>query len=72
MSQRPRLRAIPTETACPICGKPVVPKHRPFCSVRCSRIDLGRWLGEVYRVPAEPSADDEADQPRRSEDDDEH
>ena len=24
----------------------------PFCSARCRKIDLGRWLGEQYRVPA--------------------
>jgi uncharacterized protein len=23
----------------------------PFCSKRCRIIDLGRWLGEEYRVP---------------------
>jgi endogenous inhibitor of DNA gyrase (YacG/DUF329 family) len=23
----------------------------PFCSQRCRLIDLGRWLGEEYRVP---------------------
>jgi endogenous inhibitor of DNA gyrase (YacG/DUF329 family) len=23
----------------------------PFCSGRCKQIDLGRWLGEDYRVP---------------------
>ncbi len=30
----------------------------PFCSTRCKTIDLGRWLGERYRLPAE-----EVDQP---------
>ena len=28
----------------------------PFCSHRCRLIDLGKWLGEEYRVPAEPAA----------------
>jgi uncharacterized protein len=37
---------------CPICGKPTVAQHRPFCSRRCAIIDLGRWLKEDYRVPA--------------------
>ena len=37
---------------CPICGKPAVTRHRPFCSHRCALIDLGRWLGGNYRVPA--------------------
>lgn len=38
--------------ACPICGKPVTLAARPFCSKRCADIDLGRWLGEAYRIPA--------------------
>jgi endogenous inhibitor of DNA gyrase (YacG/DUF329 family) len=25
----------------------------PFCSSRCRTIDLGRWLGEKYRVVPE-------------------
>ena len=29
-------------------------KFWPLCSERCHLIDLGRWLGEEYRVPAEP------------------
>ncbi len=37
---------------CPICKTAAVIEHRPFCSKRCSQIDLGRWLSEVYRVPA--------------------
>jgi endogenous inhibitor of DNA gyrase (YacG/DUF329 family) len=35
---------------CPLCGKPVAPRHQPFCSARCADIDLGRWLKESYRV----------------------
>jgi uncharacterized protein len=57
---------------CPICGKPVAPEHRPFCSRRCADIDLGRWLGGRYTVPGEPigadAAEREAGEPR-SEDD---
>lgn len=26
----------------------------PFCSERCRLIDLGRWLGEEYRIPEQP------------------
>lgn len=37
---------------CPICGKPAKSETRPFCSKRCADIDLGRWLGENYRIPA--------------------
>lgn len=44
---------------CPICSKPAHEKFRPFCSSRCASIDLGRWLGEKYRVLSEedPAAD---------------
>ncbi|MBU8897814.1 DNA gyrase inhibitor YacG [Corallococcus sp. H22C18031201] len=40
---------------CPICKKPVAPRAEnpafPFCSRRCRAVDLGRWLGEEYRMP---------------------
>lgn len=36
---------------CPVCGKPVKPDHRPFCSQRCKDVDLGRWLKGVYVLP---------------------
>lgn len=40
---------------CPICKKPATPRAQnpsfPFCSPRCKLVDLGRWLGEDYRVP---------------------
>lgn len=29
-------------------------KAFPFCSERCQLIDLGRWLGEEYRIPGAP------------------
>lgn len=41
----------PAPKSCPICGKPVAPEHLPFCSDRCRKIDLNRWLGETYRIP---------------------
>ncbi len=52
--------------ACPICQKPSTDKYRPFCSNRCSEIDLGRWLKESYAIPAEqtvpePIKDEEAE-----------
>ena len=37
---------------CPICGKPAAPDVTPFCSKRCADVDLHRWLGEGYRLPA--------------------
>ncbi|MGH6864619.1 MAG: DNA gyrase inhibitor YacG [Methyloceanibacter sp.] len=39
---------------CPVCAKPVVRQHRPFCSKRCAEIDLGRWLKGAYAVPGDP------------------
>ena len=39
--------------ACPICGKPAVVEARPFCSKRCADIDLHRWIGGTYAIPAE-------------------
>ena len=53
-----RPTAIPARTrACPICGKPAHPRHQPFCSVRCTNIDLGRWLKGNYRVETDETPD---------------
>ena len=38
---------------CPICAKPSIEAYKPFCSKRCADIDLGKWLGEGYRVPTD-------------------
>ena len=60
------VRLNPTRP-CPICGKPSVQAHHPFCSARCQDIDLNRWLSDRYRIPtneqpqAAPSTDDEED-----------
>ena len=39
---------------CPICRREVLPRAEnpdfPFCSRRCRMVDLGKWLGEEYRV----------------------
>jgi len=60
MAEPPKLRLI-KPPKCPICGKPASAEHKPFCSRRCADIDLGRWLKEGYRIPANPITDDEAD-----------
>lgn len=46
---------------CPICGKAPLPPGARFCSERCQKIDLGRWLGGAYAIPAEepPSEEEE-------------
>jgi endogenous inhibitor of DNA gyrase (YacG/DUF329 family) len=48
--------------ACPICGKPATPGHRPFCSPRCRTIDLGRWLKGSYRVESDEPPDENSDE----------
>jgi endogenous inhibitor of DNA gyrase (YacG/DUF329 family) len=48
----------PSRRPCPICGKPAIEAMRPFCSKRCADVDLHRWLGGVYAIPA-VEADDE-------------
>ena len=45
------LREISKSSHCPNCGKTTLYKYRPFCSRRCTEIDLGHWLNEDYRVP---------------------
>ena len=43
---------------CVTCNRPTEgrPANRwaPFCCERCKLIDLGKWLGEEYRVPTAP------------------
>jgi endogenous inhibitor of DNA gyrase (YacG/DUF329 family) len=47
------------KASCPICGAVMEGQSLaewpsfPFCSSRCKTIDLGRWLGETYRIPAD-------------------
>jgi endogenous inhibitor of DNA gyrase (YacG/DUF329 family) len=36
---------------CPICGKPALREHDPFCSKRCAQVDLNRWLSGTYAIP---------------------
>lgn len=48
----------PPARPCPICGKPMAPAHRPFCSARCRTIDLGRWLKGSYAIPTEEAPED--------------
>ncbi len=50
---------------CPICQVPMPGQMTewpdyPFCSARCRKIDLGRWLGERYRIPAPGEPEDES------------
>jgi len=49
-----------SQPKCPICRRPTDPAFRPFCSKRCSDVDLQRWLSGRYAVPA---VDDEEEPP---------
>lgn len=42
---------------CPHCGKPSQQKYHPFCSARCADVDLNRWLGGHYAIPAQEEAE---------------
>jgi uncharacterized protein len=47
--------------SCPICKQAFDPEKSPampFCSERCRRIDLGRWLDERHSLPVERFEDE--------------
>ena len=53
-------KASETAGKCAICGKPrEADAYRPFCSRRCSDLDLQRWLTGSYVVRGEPAEDGE-------------
>lgn len=38
---------------CAVCGAEAdffAPPMGPFCSSRCKMVDLGKWLGEDYKI----------------------
>lgn len=43
--------------SCPICGQDSQTRYRPFCSVRCADIDLGKWLTGAYAVRSQSPED---------------
>lgn len=44
---------------CPICKQVEIKQEfRPFCSKRCADVDLHRWMGGHYAVPAVEPPDD--------------
>lgn len=53
--------ARPPSVTCPNCQAQVpwneTSVWRPFCSQRCRLIDLGEWLDESHRIPAETMPD---------------
>jgi endogenous inhibitor of DNA gyrase (YacG/DUF329 family) len=65
------------KTCCPICDRSMrgaSPKEWPefpFCSPKCKLIDLGRWLGESYRVPTKEEKEEEEEIDAPTEEDEE-
>ncbi len=47
--------SAPSNGRCPLCRRPAVPEHAPFCSARCHDRDLLNWLGDAYAVPGPPA-----------------
>ena len=55
----------PATVNCPTCGRALewaAAPHRPFCSERCSLVDLGAWFSEQRSIPGDSApATDRAD-----------
>lgn len=52
---------MPRPASCPTCQKKgswLEGPFAPFCSERCKLIDLGKWLGEEYRIASPLTAED--------------
>ena len=61
MRDKPELKVIQGKkktASCPICTKPGLRPHIPFCSARCAQIDLGKWLNGDYAIPAHEAEQD--------------
>ena len=52
------LKGHSQKAVCPLCQKPAEALHRPFCSHRCSQLDLGKWLTGDYTIPAHEAIED--------------
>ncbi|MCE2926816.1 MAG: DNA gyrase inhibitor YacG [Rickettsiales bacterium] len=55
---------------CPLCRKAAKAPYTPFCSKRCSDLDLGKWLRGDYAVPVveeDDAPDNEEDPAQRTE-----
>lgn len=50
----------PSKRDCPICANPAKQAYTPFCSERCRKVDLNRWLSNGYYIPGN-QADDDSD-----------
>ncbi|NKB44169.1 MAG: DNA gyrase inhibitor YacG [Alphaproteobacteria bacterium] len=57
-----------TAAKCVRCKQPVVARFRPFCSQRCSDLDLAGWLTSQYRIPTDETPDGYETEPPADED----
>ena len=55
---------------CPLCGKPVQERFRPFCSKRCADVDLDQWFKGGYAIPGAPADPANPSNPSESDPDD--
>lgn len=46
-------------TRCPVCGAPSEVSVRPFCTARCSNVDLLRWLRGGYAIEGREDAEED-------------
>ena len=64
------------KSLCPVCKKEARRRAEnasfPFCGAHCRMIDLGKWLGEEYRVPNKQSEETEDELPFQAPDDPAH
>jgi uncharacterized protein len=59
-----RERSSKSTARCPICKAATETLFRPFCSKRCSDVDLSRWLNGSYAIASGGAdADEDGDQP---------
>lgn len=53
--------------SCPICDAATVTQWRPFCSRRCTDLDLAKWLRGSYAIASQDPEDIEQAQQEISE-----
>lgn len=59
--QKMKEMSQPTHVSCPTCQRKGPWKElstNPFCSDRCKMVDLGKWLGEEYRIASPLTGED--------------
>ncbi len=55
------MKAANNNDKCPICKAAATEKYHPFCTARCSEIDLGRWFNESYVIAGEKTSQGQSD-----------